>query len=385
MKVRYRLVYFKKRNLSGDNSAVIQVEASQCGCKKYFSTGVYVMPDHWDNKKKKIIGHPNADMLNAYLFEFIINIERVELNLWKRGVSPTLNLIKEHLNSGNELSGSFKEICRNVILDSSRCISTKKNLMSTLNSLIKFRQDFTWSDINYAFLQQFELRLNRQRFAKNTVIKHLRNLRTLLNEAVLLGHLSAENNPFGVFKIPQHISQHIFLCSDELQRLENLCPDGYLMHVRDAFLFCCYTGLRFSDFCLLKSNCFLNENGCLWLKMRTKKTSVEIAIPLNLVFNGKAVQIINRYSSIELFAKIGSNSRVNSHLKILQKMAAISTKLTFHVARHTCATLLCHRGVPITTVQKILGHTKVSTTQIYQEVMSETIINDLRRANELSF
>lgn len=56
--------------------------------------------------------------------------------------------------------------------------------------------------------------------------------------------------------------------------------------------------------------------------------------------------------------------------------------LYFHTARHTCATLLVHQGVPITTVQRLLGHTSVKTTQIYSEVMDETMIKDLMRANK---
>lgn len=50
----------------------------------------------------------------------------------------------------------------------------------------------------------------------------------------------------------------------------------------------------------------------------------------------------------------------------------------FHTARHTCATLLVHQGVPITTVQKLLGHTSVRTTEVYSEVLSNTIIRDLK-------
>ena len=48
------------------------------------------------------------------------------------------------------------------------------------------------------------------------------------------------------------------------------------------------------------------------------------------------------------------------------------------MSRHTCATLLVHQGVAITTVQKLLGHTSVKTTQIYSEVLSSTIVRDLK-------
>ena len=65
------------------------------------------------------------------------------------------------------------------------------------------------------------------------------------------------------------------------------------------------------------------------------------------------------------------------HLATLQRQAKIKMRTTFHTARHTCATLLCHQGVPITTVQKILGHTKLTTTQQYSEVMADTIVRDL--------
>lgn len=54
----------------------------------------------------------------------------------------------------------------------------------------------------------------------------------------------------------------------------------------------------------------------------------------------------------------------------------------FHLARHTCATLLVHQGVPITTVQKLLGHTSVKTTQIYSEVLSSTIVRDLKNVQK---
>ncbi|KAB3852835.1 tyrosine-type recombinase/integrase [Phocaeicola vulgatus] len=56
--------------------------------------------------------------------------------------------------------------------------------------------------------------------------------------------------------------------------------------------------------------------------------------------------------------------------------------ILFHVSRHTCATLLVHQGVPITTVQKLLGHTSVKTTQIYSEVLSSTIVRDLKNVQK---
>lgn len=62
----------------------------------------------------------------------------------------------------------------------------------------------------------------------------------------------------------------------------------------------------------------------------------------------------------------------------LAGLCGIKKRITYHVSRHTCATLLVHQGVAITTVQKLLGHTSVKTTQIYSEVLSSTIVRDLK-------
>ena len=111
--------------------------------------------------------------------------------------------------------------------------------------------------------------------------------------------------------------------------------------------------------------------------IQTEKTGYSLKIPLHLIFGGKALEILQRYQSVVDLTKIGCNADTNRQLAVLQRMAGIKTRTTFHTARHTCATLLCHQGVPITTVQKILGHTKLTTTQLYSEVMADTIVRDL--------
>ena len=96
-----------------------------------------------------------------------------------------------------------------------------------------------------------------------------------------------------------------------------------------------------------------------------------------LQFEGKALAILDRYNIAE-FASLGSNSEVNKALSVIAGMARIKKHITYHTARHTCATLLIHQGVPITTVQRLLGHTSVKTTEIYSEILSSTSVKDLR-------
>ena len=81
-------------------------------------------------------------------------------------------------------------------------------------------------------------------------------------------------------------------------------------------------------------------------------------------------------------ARIYGNHDTNVALSHIMKAAKIGKRATFHSARHTCATLLVYQGVPITTVQKILGHASLRTTQIYSEIMPGTVVKDLKNARK---
>lgn len=117
-----------------------------------------------------------------------------------------------------------------------------------------------------------------------------------------------------------------------------------------------------------------------WLVYTSVKTNTEVRLPLYLLFNGKALAILQKYSAdLDDFFRLGNNSNVNKTLTVLMQLAGISKHISFHSARHTNATLLIYKGVNITTVQKLLGHKSVRTTQIYTDVMDMTVIQDLEQ------
>ena len=94
-KIRYRLVYNRRKQLNKQGSALIQVEASLNKRKVYFTTRMYVRPDEWDKLTSTIVNHPHAVELNAWLYEYILKLEAFELSMWKRGIIPTLVQMKE--------------------------------------------------------------------------------------------------------------------------------------------------------------------------------------------------------------------------------------------------------------------------------------------------
>ena len=377
-KIKYRLVYNRKKQLNKQGTALVQVEALLNQRKVYFRTNLYLKPEHWNSRNAQVDNHPQAHDLNSMLFEFVLHLQAIELSLWKRGIPVTLSLLKDAIKKDKPVNVTFPVFARTYIQESDRKRSTKENLMTTVTVLQEFRPGLDFKDITYTFLKDFEVHLKEKGNSVNTVAKHMRQLRTLVNEAINQGYIPSDAYPFRKYKIKQEKGRKEFLTPDELKRLENLDVDKKLRHVLDAFLFCCYTGLRFSDFCQLSPANFIKVNGKRWLHFTSIKTGVELRLPLHLLFEGKALTVLERYDIVTDFAKIGPNSEANKYLAQLAAFARIRKHITYHTARHTCATLLVHQGVPITTVQKLLGHASVRTTEVYSEVLSNTIIRDLK-------
>ena len=359
--------------------ALVQAEALLNQRKVYFKTNIYLKPEHWDKQTSQVCNHPQANDLNTMLFEFILHLQAIELSLWKRGIPVTLSLLKDAIRKDKPVNVTFPVFAKIYVQESDRKRSTKENLMTTITVLQEFRPGLDFKDITYTFLKEFEVHLKEKGNSVNTVAKHMRQLRTLVNEAINQGYIPSDAYPFRKFKIKQEKGRKEFLTPDELRKLENLqVSDKRLRHVLDAFLFCCYTGLRYSDFCQLTPENIIRVNGKRWLYFKSVKTDVEIRLPLHLLFEGKALAVLERYDIVTDFAKIGPNSEANKYLAQLATLARIRKHITYHTARHTCATLLVHQGVQITTVQKLLGHTSVRTTEVYSEVLSNTIIRDLK-------
>lgn len=380
-KISYRLVYNRKKHLNANGKALIQVEAYLTGQKAYFSTHIYVKPEQWDSKHGRIVLHPHEEALNRMLDEFLLNLQYRELEGWKQGKSVALSLLKTELPEVTE--ERFFAFGRKWVEHSERKRSTRKNLNTTLALVQEFRPHLNISDIDYAFLLQFESFLKQRALKTNTIAKHLFHLRTFYNEAVREGLAASESSPFTKYKIRTTESRHVFLLPEELEKLEKLAltlEGKPLCHSLDAFLFCCYTGLRYSDFTKLsEKNLVCPDKKHAWLLFKSQKTGVESQLPLDLLFQGKAVRILEKYEDKNSFFRLKPNPDVNKDLIRIGKLAQIEKHFSFHSSRHTNATLLIYSGAKLTTVQKLLGHRSIKTTQIYGEVFSQTLVNDLKK------
>lgn len=381
-KIIYNLVYNRKKCLNKKGMALVQVEAYLGRKKNYFSTKVYLKPEQWDNKKLIVKNHPNADALNRLIYEFVATIEKKELELWQQGKRISLELLKNALTT-QENNSSFISFFRQEVMNSSLKDSTKRNHLSTLMLLQEFKKNITFSDLTFELISSFEYFLQLKGYHTNTIAKHMKHLKRHVNIAINKEYIEIQKYAFRKYKIKTIENKHTHLVPEELERLENLILSGRYVKLQkslDAFLFCCYAGMRYSDFINLSSENFVDINQETWLIYKSVKTGTEVRLPLYLLFSGKGIAILNKYrDNLEDFFHLRDNSNVNKDLIIITRLAGLSKRISFHTARHTNATLLIYNGINITTVQKLLGHKSVKTTQVYTNVMDMTIIHDLEK------
>lgn len=144
----------------------------------------------------------------------------------------------------------------------------------------------------------------------------------------------------------------------------------------DLFLFGCWTGISFTDIKNLTTDNIVEMNGASWIVSKRQKTGVPFQIKLMYIH----MQIIRRYEPFRrdkrLF-NIGSLDMVNKRIKAVAKKCGIEKPVSFHLSRHSFAVLALNYGMPIESVSKILGHTNITTTQIYAKVTNAKLENDI--------
>lgn len=248
----------------------------------------------------------------------------------------------------------------------------------------RFRlSDIPFSALNRSFIDKFDLYLRTERqLAPNTIVLYMSRLHTVINKAIAAGIISAD--PFAGYEPPRPERKRRYLTKEELKRLMTTplsVPRLYL--VRDLFLFSCYTGISYGDMCRLTAvNLETTEDGTTWIKATREKTNVEFEIPLLDL----PLHIIDKYRNTTPDGKLlpmYGNAELNKGLKLLAAACGIDRKLTFHMARHTYATeITLSHGVPMETVSRMLGHSRVDTTQIYAQVTDNKIDADTQALDE---
>ena len=255
-----------------------------------------------------------------------------------------------------------------------------------LEEFIKYKysvSDMPLKDINVLFVENFLLfNENVHGCNHNTAMKFVQRLRTVVNFAKNTGMLFVD--PFGNFKVKFERTDRGYLTMEEIMAIyHHTFPSRRLEQVRDLFIFSCFTALSYIDVCELQpDDISTGFDGNLWIIRKRHKTKVTASIRLLDI----PIAILKKYKGKLPNGKllpVISNQRVNDYLKEIAAMCGINKRLTFHMARHSCATsVLLANDVPIETVSKILGHTNIRTTQIYARITDRKVSKDMEMLSQ---
>lgn len=263
--------------------------------------------------------------------------------------------------------------------------TTRKHLTEFLKW--KYRiSDINIKELGFEFITDFEFYLKSEKSIDvNTNAKYIKNLKKIIHECVAKDWLPKD--PFMAYKIKAKKTEREFLIEIELQQLqEKEFEIERLDHIRDIFLFSCYTGLAYIDvFNLTTNNIALGIDGEKWIFTHRQKTEAPSRIPLL----PPALVILQKYKdhpaakNSNKLLPVPSNQKTNAYLKEIASCCGIKKELTFHIARHTFATTVTlTNGVPIESVSKMLGHKKLQTTQHYAKILDKKVSADMKLLRE---
>ena len=239
--------------------------------------------------------------------------------------------------------------------------------------VIEFQSDVRLCDIDKEFCINFinflrtARKHNGEKYSAKTIFVYTAELKAVLNEAVREDLIV--KNPMSLLssveKPREPSSTREFLTAEELERLK-ATPCKY-KEVKDAFLFSCYSGLRLSDVENLRwSNLEKTDNGKIQVALIQGKTKQPNRIQLPTY----ALSCLPAYrKGNELIFNLPSRPVLTRAIKNWAENAGITKNVSFHIARHTFATSLLTMGADLYTTSKLLGHTKITTTQIYAKIV----------------
>ncbi|MGK7392845.1 MAG: site-specific integrase [Candidatus Cyclobacteriaceae bacterium M2_1C_046] len=370
------------------------------GKRAEISTGKKLLPEKWNVNSGRMKGNSEeARILNQHLTKMYLKLEKIYDKLQdeeKYISSQTIKSIYQgHHTKQHCLLELFKYHNEQIKAQLGQGYSagtleryetTYKHTKAFIEHHFK-RDEYMLSELKYDFITEFEFYLKSvKKIGHNTTMKYLRNFKKIVliavkNEWIL-------RDPFSRYQMSLKEVKKEYLTKEELSEIyKKEIEVERLEHVRDIFLFCCYTGLAYADVKkLTPDHISKGLDGEYWIFVDRTKTGSSSNVPLLPV----AHEIMKKYEDNPVVQNSGkllpvlSNQKMNAYLKEMATLCGINKNITFHMARHTFATTVTlSNGVSIETVGSMLGHKNLKTTQIYAKVVQEKVSQDMKKLKDI--
>ena len=387
------LLYLKRSGLDKSGKAPIMGRITVNRTMAQFSSKLSCTPELWNPRESRLNGKSKeAVEINAKIDKLLLAINSAFDSLLERKIDFDATAVKEAFQGSVETQMTLLRRLDIHIEDmQSRIgIDVAKSSMSTyiytrryLGEFIKKRfkvEDLAFGQLNEHMAYEFqEYVLKDKGLAVDTARHYLAILKKICRLAFKEGH--SEKRYFVNFKLPkENRKAPRALSREDFEKIRDLeIPASRVTHniARDLFLFACYTGVPYADaVSITDDNIYTDDNGALWLKYLRKKNEHLGRVKLL----PEAIALIEKYHSVErkeLFPMI-HHPNLRRHMKGLRDLAGIKTDLVYHMGRHTFGSLITlEAGVPIETISKMLGHTNLTTTQLYAKVTPKKLFDDM--------
>lgn len=347
---------------------------------KYFPLNVFVNPNHFKKGYVTQVDQDHQDK-NSLLEFYRLKAKNILFDYRIHDKTLTFERFQNDFFNNSYGSDSFYDFFeRQIKLFTDKLSSGSiHNYNIQLRKLKEYRPELTFNDINLEFITAYEGYLKRHRQNnKNTVIKSISIIKSILNKAVEQGII--KENPIKGYELGRIAGDRQFLSLEELDRLDQLYYKNLLKankaNVLRYFLFCCYTGLRYQD---IKKLCFKDIQDGQYLYLRMIKTKEFVRIPL--IEKARALLPVPSFDNQPVF-KVQTDQPTNRKLKEIMTAAGITKQISFHCARHTFATVSKSLGMDYDVISKILGHTDIKTTKIYTHFEMDFLTREMGKWNK---
>ena len=394
------LFFIKRTKLLKNGEAPIFVRITINKERTEFAAKKSVKPNHWsDIQQKAKKNAPNAESINTALEHYkkrvasilnFLSYEEVEVTprlvhdklLGKKVERRTiLKVFEEHNENCRKLEGI--DFAKGTV---QRYEASYKHTKEFIRWRYK-REDLPLDEVNQQFIKDYELYFKTERnCGHNSSTKYLKNFKKITKIALTNGWL--KKDPFATIKFKLNQVDAAYLNDEELDAVRNkVITIERIDQVRDVFLFCCYTGLAFSDVKTLKSEHLTEDkDGFMWIHKKRQKTKQMSTI---FVINA-AQQLIEKYKNDpilkdnDVLLPVLSNQKMNAYLKEIADLCGIEKEISTHTARHTFATTVAlGNNMPIEVVSKTLGHSNTKMTQRYARTTEALIQKNMEKIKDL--
>ncbi len=391
MKSTFKVLFYVKRNAQRKNGNMpIIARITVDGKIVQFSTKLEINPDYWNTQTGKASGRGSEiQRINSLLEEIKSSVHRIYHEQQRRDSFVTAEKVKNEFLGLSEDNKTLLDLFTRHNDDVKKLIGISKSKATYqkyevtrkhLADFIKRRynlSDISLKEINNLFINDFEVYLMSTAGCNaNTTAKFMQFFKRIIIIARNNGWIFTD--PFCNYKIRIAKVDRGYLTQNEIERImDKKFPTKRLEQVKDIFVFSCFCGLAYIDVKNLRENNIRQSfDGSLWIMGKREKTGVSFNIPLLDI----PKMILDKYKGTlpdDHVLPVLSNQKMNSYLKEIGDVCGINKNLTFHLARHSFATMTLSKGVSIESVSKMLGHTNIQTTQIYARITNAKISDDM--------